>query len=103
MAADHSLYRYSATLEVESKPVLGALRGLSFEVQTGPYPQISSGGTTGNVWETNDGKVTFRFTSIDLRSRFLTEATRIFRSDLWKLISTDDDDPATPRHPASTR
>jgi hypothetical protein len=93
--------RHSATLDVERKPVLGALRGMSFEVRSGPYPQIASGGTTGEVWEANDGKVTFRFTSPDLRTEFLKEATRIFQPGLWKLISIDDNDPATPRHAAS--
>jgi hypothetical protein len=96
LPADNSLYRHGATLKVESTPVLGALRGLSFDVRTGPGPQISSGGTTREVWEANDGKVTFRFTSRDLRSEFLKEATRIFRPGPWELISVDDNDPATP-------
>ncbi|GAA0731986.1 hypothetical protein GCM10010199_48970 [Dactylosporangium roseum] len=80
------------------KPVLGALRGLSFEVETAAYPQIASGGTTGDVWEKNDNQVKFRFTSAELRASFLVEAARIFRAGLFQLVSTDDADPATPRH-----
>nr|BFE64227.1 hypothetical protein GCM10020063_087530 [Dactylosporangium thailandense] len=54
MSFHHSLYHFSATIKATDKSVLGALRGLSFEVETADYSQISSGGTTGDVWEKND-------------------------------------------------
>jgi hypothetical protein len=62
------------------------------------YGQISSGGTAEKVWRNHNYEVTFRFTSDDLRSRFLAEALRILRPDLWQLVSTNDKDPPTPRH-----
>lgn len=98
MSALHALYHYSVTIKAIDKSVLGALRGLSFEVETAASSQISSGGTTGDVWEKNDKQVKFRFTSAELRERFLAEAARIFHAGLFEPISTDDVDPATPRH-----
>ena len=57
MSALHALYHYSVTIKAIDKSVLGALRGLSFEVETAASSQISSGGTTGDVWEKNDKQV----------------------------------------------
>jgi hypothetical protein len=98
VSALHALYHYSVTVRAVDKPVLGALRGLSFEVETAPSSQIAPGGTTGDVWEKNDSQVTFRFTSAELRASFLEHAARIFHADLFAIVSTDDADPATPRH-----
>jgi hypothetical protein len=100
--ADYSQYRYGATLRVKDESTLGALRGLSYSVQnraskSHSYGQISSGGTTEEIWRNNDHEVTFRFTSGELRSTFLSEGSRIFRSGLWQLVSTNDKDPAAPR------
>jgi hypothetical protein len=96
--ASHALFGYSVTVEVGDKAVLGALRGLSFEVETDRYPQVSSGGTTGDAWANDANRVTFRFTSAELCLSFLAEAKRILRAGLWRPISTDDNDPATPRN-----
>ena len=102
MRADHSQYRYGATLRIKDESTLGALRGLSFSVQNSAskshfYGLISSSGTTVKVWRDNGHEVTFRFTSEDLRSRFLSEGSRILRPGLWQLVSTNDNDPAPRR------
>jgi hypothetical protein len=67
-------------------------------VETARSSQIASGGTTGDVWEKNERQVTFRFTSAELRASFLEHAARIFHAGLFEVVSTDDADPATPRH-----
>ena len=90
----YSDYRFSITVYADDLAVLGCLRALAFYAQDTGNRQVSWGGTKKEHWQAADKCVTFRFTSIEYRQRFLDEAKRLLPRDLWRRITVCDDDPA---------
>jgi hypothetical protein len=89
-------YRFSATLITDDAAVLHCLIGLSHWAQRGEkYPQIAWRGCGEKDWRSQGGRVTFRFTSPERRTEWHAKATELL-SGKWALISTSDNDPASP-------
>jgi hypothetical protein len=97
MSENHKLYHYSATCKTDDPVVLHCLRAICQFVEKGKYPQIGWGGTTRKSWAKNKNTFTVRFTSPNYRQTFFEEARRLLPSESWMLITTDDNDPASPR------
>jgi hypothetical protein len=85
-------YRYKITVETSDVSVLKCLCTLSKIAQKTGNAAITCPKTNFIQWENNDHKITFRFTDNIYRSTFLTEATRILPSDLWKICSQNTPD-----------
>lgn len=94
--SDHQKYHFSATCHTDDAAVLHCLRALCQHAEKGKFPQIGWGGTKQSVWEKDGGKFTVRFTRAEYRQKYLTEARRLLAGH-WQLVSTDDNDPATPQ------
>jgi hypothetical protein len=89
-------YHFSATLLTNDAAVLHCLIGLSHWAQRGAqYPQIAWRGCGEKDWQSQAGQVTFRFTSPERRSEWYAKAAKLLGGQ-WALISTNDNDPASP-------
>lgn len=96
MSAEHEKYRFSATCRTDDAATLHCLRALCQFAEEGKYPQIGWGGTKRSAWHAAGGEFTVRFTSIEFRDIFLNEARRLLVGQ-WQLVSTNDNDPASPQ------
>ena len=76
--------------------MLHCLRALCQHAEQGRFPQIGWGGTKESAWRKAGANFTVRFTRAEYRLAFLTEAKRLW-SDHWHLVSSSDEDPATPQ------
>ena len=97
MSTDHDRFRFSATCRTKDAAVLACLRSLNYYVMEGVAKrQIGHGGTGWNECRAAGYQATFRFTQPGHRQQFITEANRLLAGH-WELVSTDDNDPATPQ------
>jgi hypothetical protein len=96
MSDAHLDYHYSATCHTSDLAVLYCLRALCQYAEKGNFPQIGWGGTKEKLWRKNGNQFTVRFTTIEYRDAFLSEGNRLLKGQ-WKLINTNDNDPATPQ------
>ena len=96
MGVHHAACRFSATVMTTDAAVLHMLRALCQYCESGKYKQIAWGGTGEGDWRKNGNEVTFRFTRKADRDSFLREGQRLLPG-LWRLVKTNDLDPATPR------
>jgi hypothetical protein len=97
MTTDHDACHFSTTIYTKDEAVLHMLRGLSYYAESGRRPQIASGGTGSDDWKDNGFQATFRFSAPEYRKVFMSEATRLLPAGSWAPVSTNDNDPATPR------
>jgi hypothetical protein len=89
-------YHFSATLLTSDAAILHCLVGLSHWAQRGEkHPQIAWGGCGEKAWRSRRGQATFRFTSPERRAEWQAKAAELL-SGKWALISTNDNDPASP-------
>ena len=89
-------YHFSATLLTNDAAVLHCLIGLSHWAQRGQkYSQIAWRGCGEKDWRSQGGQATFRFTSPERRTEWHAKATELLGVK-WALISTNDNDPASP-------
>jgi len=93
----HEDYHYSVTIKTDDLAVLHCLRGLTHYAQQTGKRMIAWGGTKKEDWERNNHCVTFHFSKPEYRSTFVDEAGRLLPRELWRIIRTDDADPATPQ------
>jgi hypothetical protein len=93
----HKDHKFSITVRTADLAILYCLRSLADYSQETGNTRITWGGTTKDDWKRNGNSVTFRFSRPEYRSGFLSEANKILPKDTWQSISTDDNDPATPR------
>lgn len=96
MSAEHKKYHFSATCNTSDAAALHCLRALCQFAEKANYPQIGWGGTKESTWRNSDGQFTVRFTRPEYRAAFLKEAGRLLGAH-WELVSTNDNDPATPQ------
>lgn len=97
MSLRHKDYRFSATLHTDDRSVVNCLRALSQVSQLTGNVRIPWGGTKDSDWERDGHQVTFRFSSIEYRLRFLAEAERVLRPRLYSVVRLSDSDPAIPQ------
>jgi hypothetical protein len=96
-------YHFSATLHTSDAAVLHCLIGLSHWAQRGEkHPQIAWGGCGQKDWRSRSGQATFRFTSPERRTEWHAKAAELL-SGKWALISTNDNNPASPPKHADYR
>lgn len=95
--SDHELHRFSVTIRSDDLAVVGCLRSLSQFSQKNGNNRIPWGGTKDADWRRDGKQVTFRFSSPAYRQGFLDEAERLLPTDLWSVVGTGDDDPASPQ------
>jgi hypothetical protein len=89
--AGNADYPFAVTVQTTDIIVVGALRGISFEIQRGSgFPQQASGGTGQPEWEAAGQQVTFRFSDSERRLRFINEAIRILGGGHWSLVALTD-------------
>jgi len=94
---DHDRFRFSISVRTDDEAVLQCLRALSqFAQQTG-NKRIPWGGTKKSDWLDGGRIATFRFTAERYRQDFVGEVERLLPSDLWQIVATSDDDPASPQ------
>jgi hypothetical protein len=83
-------------LLTEDAAILHCLIGLSQWAQRGEkHPQIAWGGCGEKDWRIRTGQATFRFTSSERRTEWCAKAAELLSGE-WALISTNDNDPASP-------
>src|SRR5688572_9890861 len=93
MSDSHARFHYSVTCDTADEAVLHCLRSLGhFAEESGPI-NIVWGGTNAETWRKNLGQFKLRFTQAKFRQRFIDEANRLL-SGHWKMVATDDNDPA---------
>src|SRR4051812_44657218 len=63
-----------------------------------PKTQTGCGGGEKGSWEMAQGKLTLRFTSAEYRNSFIKKAEEILHGR-WKMIATNDNDPAIRQRP----
>jgi hypothetical protein len=89
-------YHFSATLLTSDAAILHCLIGLAHWAQRGEkHPQIAWGGCGEKAWRSRGGQATFRFTSRERRAEWQAKAAELL-SEKWGLVSTNDNDPASP-------
>lgn len=93
----HSLYRFSVTVETAELAIVYCLRSLSDYAQDTGNSRITWGGTKDDDWRLARGKVTFRFSKPEYREDFLQTATRLLKPDSWREVARSDSDPARPQ------
>jgi hypothetical protein len=96
MSVHHAACRFSITVQTDDLAALHMLRGLCQHCESGRYKQIAWGGTGAKDWRRNGHRVVFRFTRSVDRDAFQSHA-RLLLTTAWTVVSTDDNDPATPR------
>lgn len=95
--SEHSQHKYSVTIHTDDLAVVGCLRALAkYSQQTGNN-NIPWGGTKDVDWIRNSHNVAFHFSQPKYREGFVAELNRLLPAILWKVISTGDNDPATPQ------
>jgi len=93
----HAKYHYSVTIKTDDEAILQCLRALSQYAQITGNKRIPWGGTKKRDWEKDNHRVTFHFSKREYRDSFIEEASRLLAIDLWKKVSENDNDPATPQ------
>lgn len=93
----HADHKYSITIHTDDFPLLGCLRALAKYSQRTGNNQIPWGGTKDKDWEQDQNRLTFHFSSPEYRDIFVSEATRLFPTELWKEVGRSDNDPAMPQ------
>jgi hypothetical protein len=97
MRNDFERYHFSATSHTPDVAVLQCLKGLCQWAQRGVrHQQIGWGGCGEKDWLKRGEEVTFRFTSSERRDAWHAKANELL-SGRWTLISTNDNDPASPQ------
>lgn len=96
MSSDHERFKFSITCQTDDLAVLHCLRSLCQFSEKHPKKQIGWGGTSKVNWRRSSGRFTLRFTDPKYRQHFIDEANRLL-SGHWSIISTNDNDPATPQ------
>jgi hypothetical protein len=96
MSSDHDKYRYSITCKTDDAAVLFCLRSLCQYTEEYVKKQIGWGGTKTSEWKSSGGAFTLRFTRPEYRDRFVMEAQRLLNGR-WSIVSTNNNDPATPQ------
>ena len=93
-SGQHHLYRFSVTIRTDDLALLHCLRGLSQHAQRTGNVRIPWGGTKNKDWAASGKRVLVHFSKRDYREAFLSECRRLLPTDLWKLVSQSDQDPA---------
>ncbi len=96
MGTHHAAYRFSVTIRTDDIAVLHLLRALCRHCESGKYQQIGWSGTGEGDWRKNGHEATLRFTRAENRTSFIAQANLLLPG-LWRLVATNDQDPATPR------
>ncbi len=94
----HAEHKYSITVHTDDFPLLGCLRALAKYSQRTGNNQIPWGGPKHEEGEKEQHRLTFHFSSTAYREIFVSEATRLFPSGLWKEVDRSDNDPAIPQN-----
>ena len=97
MSTTHRDHHYSVTLEAADLAVVACLRALSQHCQRTGNARIPWGGTKKDDWIAAAHKVTFRFSQPDYRESFIEETRRLLPHEVFKIVGTKEDDPATPQ------
>ena len=95
--SQHADFHYSVTVRTDDLAVLHCLRSLSQYAQKDGNKRIPWGGTKESDWKGRDHCVAFHFTSPLYRRDFLAQLERLLPKGLWKKVSENDSDPATPQ------
>lgn len=93
----HYLYKFSVTLKSDDLAVVNCLRSLAQFSQQSGNNRIPWGGTKDQNWKKDGNKVTFRFTTVEYRSGFVSEAQRLLPAELWVVTAQNDNNPASPQ------
>ena|SRR5258706_11144310 len=89
-AVDRSQFHYSVTLSTKRREVMYAMRAISMAAQREVNNRIPWSHVTDQSWRAADGCVTFYFTSISIRTKFVEWIKAILNEDTWRFESEDD-------------
>lgn len=92
----HAAYKYSITIYTDDLAVVYCLRTLSQYSQKTGNNRVTSGNTKKSDWDSNNHRVTLRFSNPEYREGFVSEIKRLLPKDLWAEDSRSDNDPAKP-------
>jgi len=95
---DYRKFKLSVTCQSSDLAVVHCLRALAQWAEKHRHPQIGWGGSGEKEWKGSDGKIVLRFTSEQYRRAFIDKATELL-PQRWKVIATNDADPASRRRP----
>ncbi len=90
----HADYKFSITIHSDDLTVVHCLRALADYSEKSKLKKIAWGNTGEKDWERDGRRVIFHFSNPSYRDRFVTEAKRVLRQNLWKIDDTKDDNPA---------
>lgn len=97
MSSTHKDFHFSVTIHTDDLAALGCLRSLSQHSQATGNARIPWGGTKREDWVRDHHHATFRFTSTIYREDFLRHAKRLLPTEIWRIASQSDTDPAQPQ------
>jgi hypothetical protein len=92
----HEHFKFSVVIQSKDLYMVSAMRGLAWQCQPQINRQISVAGASNEQWKTDNGAVTFYFTSPANRTVFLDEVSRLFKEG-WEKISEDNTKTAPPQ------
>jgi hypothetical protein len=95
---DYPKFKFSVTCHSTDLAVVHCLRALAQWAEQHPYPQIGWGGSGEKEWQGSSGTFVLRFTDEQYRRTFIDKGTELL-PQRWKVISTDDANPAIRRRP----
>ena len=95
--SQHDNYHYSVSILTDDEALLHCLRALSQYAQVDGNTRIPWGGTKKGDWERENHRATFRFSRTAYRNCFIKEIQRLLPNTLFKIVGTNDSDPAKPQ------
>ena len=96
MRTTHVDHHYSVSYYSEDLAAVYCLRGLSQYCQQTGNARIPWGGTGRDDWLAKKKVVTFHFSEVGYRDKYISEVERLLPTNLVKQIAVSDNDPATP-------